>query len=124
MVGPRVLPRLRLTSSSSWAFRHGAPRKQRRRLGDEADPLVLAGPVRAGAVDGDPTGRRLVEAGDDPEQRGLAAAARPEHGDDLARRDLEVDPGEGLRRVERLAHAAELDAADTARERYRLSLRS
>ena len=91
----------------------GAPRQEAGGLRDEADALGRPGVVRRGAVDGDRAGRRLVEAADQAQQRRLAAAARTEHGDDLAGRHVEVDPGERLQRaalgVKGLGDADELD---------------
>jgi hypothetical protein len=101
----------------------GAPRKQRRRLRHEADPLLFPRHVGAGSVDRDAPGRRLVEAADETEQRGLAAPARAEDGDDLARAHREVDAGERLDRTEVLAHPGQLDGRGHGGERYRLSPR-
>ena len=64
---------------------HGEPREQRRLLEHEGDA--------APGVDG--AGRRLVEPGDEVEQRALAAARRADEADELAGLDLEVDAVEG-----------------------------
>ncbi len=50
--------------------------------------------------------RRLLEAGEDLEQRALAAAARPDHGDELAGLRDEIDAVE--REHRRLARSGEL----------------
>ena len=55
------------------------------------------------------------------QQRRLAAAARAEHGDDLARGDLEIDRPERFDRPEALAHALHPDAGRHGRGWYRLS---
>ena len=44
-----------------------------------------------GAVEQHPPGVQRLQPGDRPQQRGLAAAARPEHAHDLVRGDLQVD---------------------------------
>ena len=100
----------RLTSSSSRALaatvRHGS------RAGDwGTNPMRLAdaGVVGAGAVDGDPAAGRFVEPADDAQQRRLAAAAGPEHRDDLAGRDDQVDRIQRLDGPEGLGDAHEFD---------------
>ena len=80
---------------------HRAPLQQRG---------VLEHVAEAGAVDGDRAGRRRVEAGGDPQQRRLAAARRPDDGDELAGRDAERRRREGERAVgERLGDVVELE---------------
>ena len=65
-------------------------------------PAAQRGPVvgRQGrqvvAVDEHLARRRLLHRTGDGEQRALARAARPHHGDERARRDLEVDVDEGI----------------------------
>ena len=75
---------------------------------------------RSAAVTSSPPSRtariRLQESGDELQQGRLAAAARADHGDQLARRDLE-------REVEMPAAAAGVAEAD-ALERYRAVMRS
>ena len=64
-------------------------------LEHEADPAPCGGtPARERPSSVDRPAVEPLEAGDRPEQRGLAAAARSEHGDDRAALDPEVDPGE------------------------------
>ena len=63
---------------------HGEPREQRRLLEHE----------RRRAVDVDAAGGRLVEAGDEVEDRRLAAAGGPDEADELAGVDVEVDAGQ------------------------------
>ena len=52
---------------------------------------------------------RLLEAGDHPERRGLAAARRPEEGKELAGADLKIEPLGRHDVAEPLSDAAELD---------------
>ena len=59
---------------------HGQPREERGLLEHEAGAL---------GADVDAAGRRLVETGDEVEQRALAAARRAEQADELALRDVE-----------------------------------
>ena len=54
--------------------------------------LVLARGARSRGRRRAPAGGRPLQAGDDHQQRGLARAARADHGDGFARRDLEIDP--------------------------------
>src|SRR5438034_664070 len=91
----------------------GERRDQVVRLEDEADAVapeprerVFAEPRQAHAIDRNRTARRCIEAGDEPEQRRLAAARRPGDRHALAARDVE-------------AHAVEDgDHAPTAREAH------
>jgi hypothetical protein len=55
-------------------------------------PAALAGVVDALAVQVDLARRRAVEPAQQVQQRRRAAAARPRHGQELAVRELEVDP--------------------------------
>ena len=69
---------------------------------------------RGCAVDQHLAGRRLLQAREDVEQGALAAAARPEDGDELARLRDEVDAVErddrlAVGALERLAEAAHLE---------------
>ena len=59
-------------------------------LRDIADALPPLG--RRAALDLDPAGRRLQQPEHDPDQRGLAGAVRPEHGQQLAGLELEAEP--------------------------------
>ncbi len=43
-----------------------------------------------------PAGGHLLESGDDPQQRGLAASARPQHAHDLVLGDREVHAVQGV----------------------------
>jgi hypothetical protein len=52
--------------------------------------------------------RRLVDAGDEVEERRLAGAVRADHGDDLALVDVEVEPGDDLQAAEGHRHLPEL----------------
>ena len=75
--------------------------EQRVMLEHEAD-MALAGAARQRvlAVERHLAGIRPVEAGDDPQQRGLARAGRPEQRQQFALGDLEVDIVERCERAE------------------------
>jgi hypothetical protein len=64
---------------------------------------------RRAAVDLDRAVRRLVEAGDHPERRRLAATGRPEQGEELAGMHLEVDVVDRDEIPESLGDAAQDD---------------
>ena len=71
-------------------LRHVAMREERVILKDETD----AAPMRRNAgeilpVQHDPSLVRHLEPGDDPQERRLPRAARPQHGDGLAARDVQ-----------------------------------
>src|SRR6202030_4376253 len=69
---------------------HGLPGKQRELL--KHDGAVGPGAAHAAAIDADrPSGRKL-EAGDQAQAGGLAAARWPDDRDELAVGDDEVDP--------------------------------
>ena len=71
----------------------------------EPDPAPVRRRSRqVAAAEEDAARVRPLQAGDDPQERALAAAARPQHGDPLALRHLEVDPGQRERAVERHPH--------------------
>src|SRR6266536_5301956 len=72
---------------------HGEPAALRRDLGPRS------GVVHDGAVDPDLARGWLLEAGDGPERRRLAAAGRPEQGQMLARADRERDAAHGRHRA-------------------------
>ena len=55
------------------------------------------------AEDLDVAGGRLIEARDQAKARRLARARRPEHGEELAGDDVEVDAVDGLHRAEMAA---------------------
>jgi hypothetical protein len=59
-------------------------------LEDEAQPPV--DPLHRLPVAPDLPFVRPVEPGHEPQQRGLAAAARPDHAHELARRHIEAHP--------------------------------
>ena len=73
--------------------------EERTLLGDEPDLAALRGDDVGAvgdelAVDRHGACVRCEEAGDEPQQRGLAAAGRPEHGHDRSVLDVEVEPVE------------------------------
>ncbi len=75
-------------------------------LEDEADTTVLRWPTRhVDAVDHDAPGVGALEAGDDPQQRRLAAAARTEERGERPRRDVHRDVVECDEVVEALGDA-------------------
>ena len=61
------------------------------------------------AVEPDLAGARLLQPGDDAQQRRLAAAGRADEDDELAVRDVEVDVVEHLDRAEGFRDAAEAE---------------
>ena len=65
--------------------------------------------IDAPAGDVDVASARVFEAGDHAQRRGLAAAGRAEQTDDLAGRDIEVDPVDGGEIAENLGHLLERD---------------
>src|SRR5215472_2013580 len=77
---------------------HGAPRQQV--VGLEYEAAVTARPRHRLAVDQDPPRRRRLEAGDDAQKSGLAAAARPDDRNELAGRDRQLDRAQRLERIE------------------------
>src|SRR2546423_11638118 len=62
---------------------------------------------------------RRLESRDDAQQRGLARARRPEQGDQLAGRDIEIQVLDGDERAEALGDAAQLDAHWTTAPKVR-----
>ena len=71
---------------------------------------MVGGDVRdVPAVDDDPPGIRLVEAGQRAQRGRLAAARRAEQRDQLARGDLERQPVEGVDRAVVAVQVEELD---------------
>ena len=59
-------------------------------------------------VDADGAGRRLLEAGDQPQAGGLARAGRPEHGEELAFADVDGHPVDGGDLAETAGHLGKL----------------
>ena len=49
-----------------------------------------------------------LEEVDAAQQGRLAGAARPDHADDLARRDIEIDTPQNVQIAEKLVHAGDL----------------
>ncbi len=94
-------------------------RKQRAFLRDIADAAAFRRAVQAGAGDRlamqrDLAGIRPLEAGDQAEQRRLAAAGGAEDGDQLAGADVEVDIVQHLLVAEALGDAREGERAHGA----------
>ena len=80
-------------------------------LEHEADvPLLGTQPRRVGAVDLDDAGVRLLQTGDDAQQRGLAAAGRPEQRREVAAVDVDRDVAESDEVAEVLVDVANADA--------------
>ena len=73
-------------------------------------PLVGRQPGDVGAVDQDLALGRLLEAGDHPQRRRLAAAARAEQREELALADREAELVDGGEVAEALGDLAQLDA--------------
>jgi len=63
------------------------------------------------AVDENPPRGQILEPGDQPQQRRLAAARRPDEDGELAVLDVEIDVIDDVHRAERLAHRLQLDGA-------------
>jgi hypothetical protein len=100
---------------------HGQVREQRTVLEDHAHPPLVGLLPRAVAgdepvADGDGAGVGHLEAGDDPQQRRLARAARPEQGHELALPDLQRRPGDRPRAAERLVDVAGPDRGRAAHD--------
>ena len=83
---------------------HRAPRQQAVVLEHKA--AVGAGLAHGAAVEQHFAGRRVFEAGDDAQERGLAAAARPDHGNEFAALDVEIDAAQRFEVAERFATSA------------------
>ena len=90
----------------------GHVEEQAKRLERPRDPLARdqcgSRPGDALAREDDVALRRLVDAGDEVEERRLAGAVRADHADDLALVDVEVEPGDDLQAAERHRHLPEL----------------
>src|SRR5712692_2201574 len=99
------------------------PRKQRGLLEHEADVLRALRLLRGTTADLDASDRRLDEAADDPEERGLAAAARTDERDELVLADRERDLADrfdrGVLRLERLRDAVDDDVSSRVAGRRR-----
>ena len=89
--------------------KHRAPRQQAVVLKDEA--AVVARPAQRLAVEQDGAGGGGLEPRHHAQKRGLAAAARPDHGDELALLDRDVDAAQRFQLAEPLAQTADLDLA-------------
>jgi hypothetical protein len=86
------------------------PGHQRGFLEHEAEPARADGVRRPGLQPFDLAARRLAQAGDDAQRRGLAAAGGPEQRHELARPDIEIEPVERDHAVGKtLADAAQRD---------------
>ena len=93
---------------------HRQVREQRAVLEDHADPPVLGLDPHAVAGHGAARDRHaarvgLLEAGDHAQQRGLARAARPEQGHQLARGHAQAGAGDRPSAAERLLDALRVD---------------
>src|SRR6266699_1483009 len=77
-----------------------------------------------GATDADGTSRRLVETGDEIEQRRLAGARRPHQRREAARRNIETEVGEDVDllgvTLERLVDVANLDQCHGMLDRWKV----
>ncbi len=90
---------------------HGHVREQRVALEDGVGgALEGRQPDLVGALDQHLPARRLLEAGDHAQSRRLAAAARPEHREELAAGDLQVDVVDRREVAEALRDRAQGDA--------------
>ena len=102
------LPRTRLREGD---VVHGPlPGQHGRPLRDQPEQAGPPSLGRRGAADPHVAGRRRYQVGNDPQQRRLAAAGRPDERDELAGRDLEVN---GVERE--VAAEAARDGADRDR---------
>jgi hypothetical protein len=94
--GPRVAPG---AEPEGDVFEGRETREEQVVLEHEADRALRGrdeggggGVVEHGAVELDPPGVDRLQAGDNPQHRGLAGAVGTEEGDDLPVADLQVDP--------------------------------
>ena len=76
--------------------------------------------VDAAIADPDFAGVERLEPGEQPQQRRLAAAGRPEQHEALARLDVEIDSVGGVVRAEPFRHALEADPHQQAQYTPRL----
>jgi len=87
-------------------------REERIALEHGVDAALVRGDARdVAAVEDDPSARRQLEARDHSQRRRLAAARRPEQGEELARRHVEVDPVDRDDVFEAFGEPLELDLA-------------
>src|SRR5262249_22061393 len=84
---------------------HSAPRQQVVGLKHEA--AVAARSAHEAAVEQDLARGRGLEPGDDPQERGLAAAARPDHRNEAAALDLDIEAAKTLELAEPFAQASD-----------------
>ena len=89
-----------------------APGQQGGLLEDEAEFLEPLGGDGVVAEDGDRAGGRLLEACDQAQQRGFAAAAGADEGDELAGGDRERRGRDGLQRLAVCGDVGERDVAE------------
>ena len=82
------------------------PRQQTRLLGDDGDPLRPSGLVRSRSGDEHGAAVGSLEAGEHPQQGGLAASGGADDRHDAPRRDVEIERFEHGPRPETLAQAA------------------
>jgi hypothetical protein len=88
----------------------GQVREQRVVLEDRGDvALERRRPGHVRAAERHRAGGRRLEAGDHAQHRGLARAGRPQHGEELAVRDRQVDAVDRGRVAELLAEAGQVD---------------
>ena len=96
---------------------HVEMREQRIVLEDGVDVAPVGrDAVGALAENLDMAGGRLLEAGDQAQARRLAGARRAEHGEELARPDVEVDRVDGLHRAEMARDLSEGDGGGHVNE--------
>jgi hypothetical protein len=89
---------------------HGHVREERVLLEDGVHvALVGRHPGHVHTLEQDATRRRLLEAGDHLQQRGLAATGRPEQREELTLVDREVGAVHGHEVAERLVHRVQSD---------------
>jgi hypothetical protein len=97
---------------------HGQVREQRVLLEDGVDVTPVRGRAhRVGSADQDLALVRLLEAGDQPQRRGLAAARRPQERQELALADLQVDGVDCRESAEALRHGTQLHVAGSVAAR-------
>jgi hypothetical protein len=96
-------PQARDTQRNPDVLRRGQHRHQPEGLEDERhlfapqrQPLPLGHPVHLAAVHPHPPRRRVVQAADDVQQRGLAGAGSPAQGNELTAVYRERDPAQGM----------------------------